>query len=238
MVDSLTFMFRNDGLTSNVKECVDEMNFVLDNFINQNSINFYFLGCSDCSEAYTNMIIIDKLGKLGNRKIYPFTAVDIQKGIIDRAKKGIINLDRYDMQLIEDFCGKEQQYFTNPKSPVYMSDRYRFASEHLTGYESYNVAKRLRNNVNIQVGDILKTAKTIKDYGNTYVSLKRTIPYLTEEYKQKLVQTLKNRLKSGSLIAISGFDECDESRGFLNFGKMLAENGYELTKIKGLYRRI
>ena len=70
------------------------------------------------------------------------------------------------------------------------------------------------------------------------VSCRNVIPYLTNDYKFKVVSALKDCLKQGSLLALGNFDTLGEGKGFIDFAQLLQFNGFEKTKMPNLYRRI
>lgn len=218
----------------------DYMDFVLENFKNKDTINFYCLGCSDCSEAYTMSLVMDKSPKLGNKTVYPIVCIDKDEGIINLAKKGRINLDSKDIYTIEYFFGVDQKFFTNPQKELVVPEKFNKNSwdNQTWMYKSYKVAPELREKVQISEGDILETVKGIKDEGNTYISLKNTIPYLTDDYKEELISELKQKLKTGSLVALDEFDRRGRDCGYFNFGLELIRNGFVHTKMKYLYRKM
>ena len=251
-ISNFTEPFRWD-----VSNWFDYADYILYNFKNKDTVNFYCLGCSDGSEAYTMAIALKNSKNLGYKKVFPIYALDKDEGIIQLAKSGRINLSSNDCFMIECLLGTDQRYFigdggdindknyrnlslfSKGREELTVSSEYKKNSSNWkTGdFKSFRVSDDLRKSVIFETGDILEKVKRIKDDGNSYIACRNVTPYLPEDYKKELAATLKVRLKTGSLVALGDFDHRGSDGEYADFSKLLLKNGFKRTDIRNLYIR-
>lgn len=169
------------------------------NFKNQSSVNIYSLACSDLSEAYSNLISIDRFCN-SPQKFKKIICYDKDDVILDVAKKRRINLEEVEIRRLERFLGYKQDYFTDKKV------RIPIFGETTAPMDSYAVSKSLCDRTEIVKSDILKALKNIVDEGNSVISCRNVFPYLTEDYQKEFAKNLVLVLKPNSLFVRGAFD--------------------------------
>ena len=181
------------------------LQYAIHHFKDKSVINAYSLACSDLSEAYSYKIaIIEEVPKELHKKFLNIKASDIDKEILNTAKSGRINIFGVEFaEILRRYNYDLTKYFKNPKVSVMVKGDDISESDTIFSYEPI---KELKENLIINRSDILTELNKLNDEHNSIVLCRNVFPYLNFEYQEKVIQTAKNKLKSGSILAIGNYD--------------------------------
>ncbi len=191
--------------TSNIFRYDEDWNFLMEyimwNFVGIDKVNIYSLGCSDGSEAYTYaMYIYDKLPENLLKKYTPIFACDIDSEIIKAAKSGKINLSKYDIDNINIHLKHGKNYIKEKKGILKIKNNI------TTNEKAYEIIPEIRKMVEFKQSDILTELKKIEDEGNSVINIRNVFPYMSEKYANEVLETLAQKLKSGSIFVFGHYD--------------------------------
>lgn len=206
VVLTTTWMFRDLDWGSFAK-------FLDKNFCDKSKVNIYSLASSDGSEAYTCAIAIKEcIPSNRQKKFFPIRAYDIDDEILSVARSGRINLFPADRSTVAKFVESHdwKRYLTNTGLNKYFKDKAEpiFVQNNSLAHNtySYRVADSLLNKVTFQKFDIMDRVSSLKDDGNTVLLCRNIFPYLGEWQGVRLIDTIGEKLKKGSLLVIGDYD--------------------------------
>lgn len=177
------------------------MKHIFWSFINKDNVNIYSFACSDGSEPYSYALyLIDKVPESYYKKFTPIQACDIDPEMIRIAKSGKINLSINDFHNMKRYIKNPDLYFKNIGMPIKISNNI-FNDEN-----AYEIDPEIRAMVKFKKSDILTELKQIEDDGNSVVNIRNVFPYLNESYGNKVLETLAQKLKSGSIFVFGNYD--------------------------------
>ena len=218
-----TSLFRND------LEWINFAKFIQKNFEDKDTVQTFSLGCSDGSEAYTLAIALDSIGE--DIKKYPILAVDRDIEIINHAKQGRINLETGDFEVLNDIIKRPKEYFINEGTALNIPNETCYSL-----YKSFEPINELKDIVNFEQNDILRTIRKIKDDGNTVLMLRNVMPYIAAKRHEEIFYTIKKVLRKGSILAIGDYDTYTKFKNLLDNNTFCKKN-FELIS-KNIYRRL
>lgn len=189
---------------------------ILWSFLNKRKVNIYSLGCSDGSEPYTYaMFLKSKTPETYYKKFTPIIACDIDPEMIKIAKSGKINLYKDDIDNMKIYLKHIDQYIKKVGAPIKIKNNVSFNEN------AYEIDPEIRKMVQFKKSDILTELKNINDEGNTVVNIRNVFPYLNSTYIDKVLETLAEKLKSGSIFVFGAYDH-----RVPNFRKRLHDLGF------------
>ena len=212
-VKTSTNLFRED------LDWVGLVKFMEKHFKHKDKVNIFSLACSDGSEAYTLAIsVFENLPEYVKSKFLPIYASDIDKEVLKAAKSGRINIYSIEFLFSERTykCNMEK-YFENRSASIMINGDDISETDTIS---SYQPIKELRDSVIFKHSDILTELNNLKDDGNSVILCRNVFPYLGESYKNEIVNSAKQNLKSGSLFVIGDYD------GFTDIEQRLLANGF------------
>lgn len=201
-------------------------NFIEEKYAYAGKVNVYCFACSDGSEAYTMAMLL--MSKLGNRasKFFKIIASDINPGLIQTAKSGLIRITDGDIRRIKDITGKDAtEFFEYNNQDCEFINRKKFISA--------KVKPELRNVVEFHEGNVLDEIKSIKP-DNSIVMFRYAWPYLTQTQREQLFKSLTQMLGRNSTYICGPFDlnplNGIRERELLDYGLKRTEVEYCYTK--------
>ena len=213
IIKTSTNMFRED-LDWNAL-----IKYIITHFKDKNRVNTYSLAASDGSEAISYAItLLENLPKNMLSKYFPVYASDIDKEIVNISKKGRINVFGVEFAMTERMYGIDLSKYLKDKSVSIVINGDEISESDTIS--SYMLIDELRDAIQYKRSDILTEIKNIKDDGNSVVMCRNVFPYLSSDYADKVIETAKQKLKSGSLFIIGDFD------GKANIEQKLLANGF------------
>ncbi len=196
--------------------------YMFSHFAGKNKINIHCLASSDGSEPYTFAIAaMDRLPESAYSKIKPIHASDIDDQIIKLAKNGIIYLDDSDLTRINNLTRYDSHYFVKHEGKTKIDTEEIFKKGFMYETSMYKPTEELRNMVEFKCSDMLTELKALNDEGNSVISISNVLPYLKIKYANEVIETLGEKLKSGSILKFASFD-----LNFPNLSQRLEEQGF------------
>ena len=213
IIKTSTNMFRED-LDWNTL-----VKYIITHFKDKNRVNTYSLAASDGSEATSYAItLLENLPKNMLSKYFPIYASDVDKEVIDIAKKVRINVFGVEFAMAERLFGIDlSKYLINKGVSVMINGDTISESDTISSYE---LIDELKNAVQYKRSDILTEINNIEDDGNSVVMCRNVFPYLSCDYTDKIIEAAKLKLKPGSLFIIGDYD------GKVNMEQKLIANGF------------
>ncbi len=194
LYSNLTWFFRSDLANDISGDWSVFRKNIADFFKTAKRVNVYNFASSDGSEAYSFAIsMIEELGKEAD-KFFPIAAYDLDKQIIDEAKKGIINCDDCDIFSInKNTNGSIDKYFS-----VLQGKDFEFP---------YCLCpnEKLRNSVRFSRGDFLEKIKRVKPK-NSLILCRNFWSYIPYQKNDEAVKLLANSIDNTSLFVIGKND--------------------------------
>ncbi|HEX5323911.1 MAG TPA: protein-glutamate O-methyltransferase CheR [Capsulimonadaceae bacterium] len=148
-------------------------------------ISVWSAGCSYGAEVFSLAILFDEL-KLG--PIARFTATDIDKGILERARQG-------------RFHQMEMQNLSPERRDVYFRQ---------TNEEEYFVLDKLRDRVVFSEHDLLTSPYPKEAYD--LIACRNVVIYFTDEAKKRVYEGLYSALKPGGVLFIGSTERIPDHR--------------------------
>lgn len=190
-----TNMFRKD------LDWIKFANFLNKNFENKDKVNVICQACSDGSEAYTMAIaLIETLGEHGAQKFFPIKAKDIDVHNIQNAKTGLINLTGDDIEKFKKLNINFNKYFTTTDEKLKFRD-----DRHEGEVKTYKVNPILKECVTFDRDFLENDANSMDDESNTVFLCRNVLPYLGRYDAPKVIKTLGENLKIGSVLALGDY---------------------------------
>lgn len=186
--------------------------FLINKYKDTDKVNIYCYGCSDGSEPLSIAMLIRELFQNSN-KFFPIIAKDIDKRMIYLARKGEIEVDCTDFDMINKF--------TNNKF-----DNYIKTSKSLLGFNPIpaKINPELLKDIEFSVADIKEDLHTVKPQ-NSIVFCRNLWPYIKPETERiKLVNNLFSVLKDNSTVVIGNFDK------WANLNNLLLSRDFKRAK--------
>lgn len=189
-----------------------------------NGAKIHCYACSDGSEPYTlAMLLIDKLGEEeAAKKFFPILAKDISNNIINKAKSGIIEMNRDDIQAIKSnikfatpddlFCKQGKVDISEEEEKGFFLDREldAFDQPSIIGFNNYKVSDILRKCVKFEVADITKEAQNkelLKDSKPNIILFRNALYLLpNDKARETLINNLSDNMQEGDLFVINNWD--------------------------------
>lgn len=222
-MSTVTCPFRSD------MEWLELAQFEIDNFKNKNKVNIIQFAASDGSEAYTQiMSLLESDNYRNTKKFFPIKAYDIDENVVKAARSGLINLHTVDECDIAENCRDFNRYYFNTNEKLHIPDNFCDSIDKC--YKTYKVAPTLTNKVIFNQGDIFKIVPHIEDNSNSIVLCRNMLAYFSGQKIHEIIDTLSQRLKSGSIIVTGGLD----TNNVDNYIKL---SGFEEV-IKHVFRKI
>ena len=192
------------------------MKQILLSFMDKKAINIYSLGCSDGSEPYSYALYIkDRMPEQIHKKFAPIIACDIDSEMIKIAKSGKINLSCDDFLNMRKYLNNVSKYFKEIDKPIKIRNNI------IVDESGYEIAPQIKNMVKFKKSDILTELDKINDEGNSVINIRNVFPYLSENYINKILETLSAKTKPGSIFVFGNFDN-----RIPNFKNKLADLGF------------
>ncbi len=178
--------------------------FIVHHFLPKANVNIHSLACSDGSEPYSLAIcFLKKIPKTGLNKYLPIEASDIDSEMIKTAKSGRLNLADFELDYYDNSKFIMRDFFKQQSDALVIdNDKLGINPTH-----SYEPISELKKSVKFHVGDMLGELNNLKDEGNSVIMCRNVFPYLSKTYSDNILQTLDNKLKSGSIVVTGSFDE-------------------------------
>lgn len=190
-----TTMFRRD------MDWIKFAKFLNKNFQNKEKVNVICQACSDGSEAYTMAIaLIETLEKNNAQKFFPIQAKDIDVENIKNAKTGLINLSQDDIDKFNKLNINFNKYFSKTDEKLRFRD-----DRHSNETNTYKVNPILTECVIFNRDFLENDANMINDDSNTVFLCRNVLPYIGSYDAPKVVQTLGENLKNGSVLALGDY---------------------------------
>lgn len=198
-MSTVTCPFRNDV------EWLKLADFEIENFKDKDRVNIIQFAAADGSEAYTQIMSLLECGDYRNtKKFFPIKAYDIDETIVETARSGLINLHPADKCEIADNCRDFYRYFSESSQKLHIPNNFcDFLDEN---YTTYKVADKLTSKVIFNQGDMFKIIEAIKDNSNTIILARNMLAYFPEHRIKCTIDTLAERLKTGSLLITGALD--------------------------------
>ena len=206
--------------------------YLLFHFNGKDRVNAYSLACSDGSEAYTYAIsLMEEIPYSAHTKFFPVFASDIDSEVINCAKSGKINIEDSEFYYINKMGMDLNYYFENKNKPIKIERDSN--CDKTVGLYSYEPISELKQAVEFKQSDILSELKNINDSGNSVVMCRNVMPYLNDNYVEKVIKAASDVLKDGSLFVIGDYDSCK------NIDEQLLKNGFyrPLIENRNVYQK-
>lgn len=160
-------------------------------------INLYCFGCSDGSEPITMaMYLLTTKCADTIKKILPINAIDIDRVAFEKFKNNDYEMTENERNSIEYYTNNQLKRFFN--EPYGKANRYKNAKVY--------VKPELYDNIDYNIGDILKDYKKIKPQ-NSVVIARNFWPYINNlTTRCTLFKNLYKHLDYGSYFVIGDFD--------------------------------
>ena len=180
-----TWLYREEGLTKWL------LKYISEKFCKVKKINVYNYACSNGLETYT--FLMELLSNYDDnliKKIGRIKATDYDSFAIKTAKKGIVEIDKFEKERIEkNTNGNFSRFFSSTSEP-----------------NKFKVNPILSDQIDFSVADIKKDIRNIEP-ANSIVIAKNFWPYLrTEKAVKKLSKDLYNQLGENSIVVIGDYD--------------------------------
>lgn len=215
-------MIIND--TRFVRPDEDSQKNVVDFLIKQrklfNNVEFKVWGCSDLSTFLTKaMLMSEKLGVDNYKKMFPKIQLsDIDKPVIDRAKKGIVSLVSEDMKDLTSLGLPWQKYFQPIKKediPSYFLEGENFAyvdhkAETINPFIPHQISAELTQNLNIATSDIRQDLANISSHKSNTLRIfefANAWHFLPAHHQIDLASDFSKKMKKNDILII-GDSEC------------------------------
>jgi len=192
------------------------MQHIFWNFVNEKRINIWSLACSDGSEALSySLYLHSKAPKSYYSKYIPIYGCDIDPEMIKLAKSGKINLSEDDFENMNKYIKNSHLYFTNTNTPLKINQNI------YNNEKAYIIDPMLTDMMTFKKSDILTEVKKIKEDENYVINIRNVFPYLKEEYRNEVLDTLSKKLKRGNIFVYGHYDHLVP-----NFEKKLQKLGF------------
>ena len=180
--------------------------YLISHFKGKEKVNSYSMACSDGSEAYSYVIsLMENIPKPLCSKFFPVLSSDLDEEVINKAKLRKINIEDCEIYFINKTGINLDNYFKNRGEPLIIQNDLN-TNEKVLGLYSYEPVDELKQAVEFKQSDILSELNKIKDDGNSVVMCRNVMPYLSDEYINKIVNTSSKVLKDGSLFITGDYD--------------------------------
>lgn len=207
VIETYTKMFRTDLDWERFTD------FAIKHFKDKDKVQFIQFAASDGSEAYTQIIsMLEHKGN--NEKFFPIEAYDINKGIYNAAKSGLLNLNNVDELMFSERNLDLKKYFelTDNNLTIKRDD--------LTNGKTYKVAKTLTDRVNFHNADMYDILYDLEDNSDTIVMCRNILGYFNERELDLFTTLAACQLRKGSLFITGSSDNPDtdfqlQRKGFL-----------------------
>ncbi|PCJ30090.1 MAG: chemotaxis protein CheR [Moraxellaceae bacterium] len=173
-------------------------------------IKIWHAGCATGEEAYSLAILLDQSGILGRSTIY---ATDINRTVLDRAKKGIFS---------DSFLQQYEKNFNNSGLTGNLSDYFE------KGYDHVIMDSRLRKNIVFTEHDLVIDHV----FGEMQLIFCRNVLiYFTRELQNQVIDLFSESLDFGGYLCLGGKETLDFFSGKDKFITKDADNKiYQKTK--------
>ncbi len=224
LVQNFTHFFR---LGYNIDLLADKIISLQNKYTYKKPIDVIVCGCSDGTKAFEiQMALASKLKMLGISldKIPNIKAFDIDKNLIEIAKKGRINISEKEYtQLDEKYGSLMPDFFNNRDALIKIpNDNIEIINDRLGPIKySYQYNPKLLEKINFYVADIFEELPKLKSDVPQVVSCENIAIYFDELGQEKLAKTFKDNLSLGSYLLIGLRDGHDipECNKFLKYLK-------------------
>lgn len=177
------------------------MKYIFWNFVNEKKISICSFACSDGSEPLSYALYLhNKMPKSFYSKYIPIIASDIDPEMIKIAKSGKINLSKYDFENMDKYIKNANLYFTPKGEPIKISNNI---YEH---EKSYAIDPDIMEMMTFKKSDMLTEVKQLKEDENYIVNIRNVFPYLKQNYRDEVLKTLSQKLKSGNIFVYGHYD--------------------------------
>ena len=225
-------------LRPSVKYWQDLVLFLSSRFINTPKVNTYIYGCSDGSDAYSFLLVLQSILKQEMyQKFLPILAKDYDPKAIEKCIDRKIAINETEKNDIREL-------FNYPKYN-HFAKYFEFSSynnsdiniiKHNDGYECqtndfiYTIKDSLFKNVIFQQADITKDYINIEPE-NSIVFARNFWPYIKENGCSELARNLYDRLQNNSVLILGNFDNIRNDYG-QNAAELLLNTGFKQGPVK------
>lgn len=173
---------------------------LIDRYRNADRVHVYNYACSEGAEPFSlAMLLIKKVGDQNARKFFPIIASDVDETILVNPKQGKLKLSLGDIYLMRKVLGNDYLKFVSHEKDFRYSSKFRHI---LCNAE---IKPILKGAVEFHQANILDEIGNIEK-DNSLVMCRNFWPYLSKENRQRLTQTLSERLGSNSMCVIGSYD--------------------------------
>lgn len=206
-------------------------------FKNKDKINVIQFASSDGSEAYTQIMTMEKhVPEHSRKKFFPIKAYDINKDIVDTANSKLFNIIQSDYQRAKEHNIDITDYFKHSdtwcKTTKDMQMNMNYADLMEEAPETFQVSKKLTEKVKFHQGDMYKVLKETSDNSDSIVMCRNILGYFTNDEVKKFINIVKEKLHQNSLFVIGSFDTMNT-----NIENILSENGF-VKVFKNVFKRV
>ena len=192
------------------------MKYIFWNFLNEEKINIWSLACSDGSEPLSYALYLhNKAPESFYSKYIPIYGCDIDPEMIKLAKSGKINLSDGDFHNMKKYIKNPNLYFTEAGAPMKIH-------KNIDNHErSYIIDPYLTDMMTFEKSDILTQVKKIKKDENYVINIRNVFPYMSENYRNEVLETLAKNMKRGNIFVFGHYDHLVP-----NFRQKLSDLGF------------
>lgn len=176
------------------------MRYIFWNFLNEEKVNIVSLGCSDSSEPLSYALYLYSKTPKNYYKKFHISGADIDSEMIKIAKSGKINLSADDFERMRKYIKNPELYFKKLGAPIKITNNI------TNGEKSYKIDPEIHAMMKFKKSDILTEVESINPDEFYVLNISNVFPYLKENYNKKVLETLSEKLKSGSLFMFGKYD--------------------------------
>ena len=185
--------------------------YIRDKYKNADKVNLFCQACSDGSEPMSIAILLKEKFGCGARKFFPIIAKDVDSLMIKRAKSEFVEMDHFDIRVINKFTdNKIKYYFGLPRNVI----GFRLVPATINPW--------FHKKIKYSVADIKEDYKNIKP-DNTILFCRNFWPYLLDDAARiDLINNIKSKFNKNCAIVIGSFDNQD-----ISMHNMLLDAGFK-----------
>lgn len=182
--------------------------YLKNRYQNVDKVNVIDAACSDGSEPYTIVMMLEKNLDKEAEKFFPIKAFDYNETLIKNAKRGLINFGMIDDALFIYHGIEPNDYFKPVNNPLY--------SRNTTEFTLYQAKDNLADKVQFRLGEILNVLSKMDDKTpNTVLFCRNMVPYLSFKEQNALFDLISKKLGQNSTVVFGAYDY-DMKGSFIN----------------------
>ncbi len=196
----------------------NELATYMDNkYRNSEKVNIYSYGCSDGSEPMSMAVLLNERFKFNARKYFPIMAKDNDDFILDKIRSSCTRMYFRDIDAVI-------HYSQNNLGKYFVINNQLPENESMIVHPSYETKSKIR----YSKADVIKDVHRLPEK-DTVVMLRNIMPYIPEDKRNSVINTVTTKLKDNCMIIIGDLEDS------MGIGEKLEAAGFKKTPLNHVY---